>query len=113
MVHLDWLSLFFIFFFSSERGHTSCALVTGVQTCALPICCLPYPVLSGLLALTWLVLSQSVSRGTVLLGVVLGLLLGRVFGLLRPPRAHIRDYPLAARVLLRVAFDSVRSNFIV
>src|SRR3546814_6800487 len=25
------------FFFSSRRGHTSCALVTGVQTCALPI----------------------------------------------------------------------------
>src|SRR3546814_2050223 len=25
------------FFFSSRRLHTSCALVTGVQTCALPI----------------------------------------------------------------------------
>src|SRR3546814_3068538 len=27
----------FIFFFSSRRRHTRCALVTGVQTCALPI----------------------------------------------------------------------------
>src|SRR3546814_1776104 len=27
----------FLFFFSSRRRHTSCALVTGVQTCALPI----------------------------------------------------------------------------
>src|SRR3546814_8494331 len=30
------------FFFSSRRRHTRCALVTGVQTCALPIftaCC--------------------------------------------------------------------------
>src|SRR3546814_7680938 len=27
----------FVFFFSSRRRHTSCALVTGVQTCALPI----------------------------------------------------------------------------
>src|SRR3546814_9883257 len=26
-----------IFFFSSRRRHTICALVTGVQTCALPI----------------------------------------------------------------------------
>src|SRR3546814_13747885 len=26
------------FFFSSRRRHTICALVTGVQTCALPIC---------------------------------------------------------------------------
>src|SRR3546814_5275300 len=32
--------LFFLnsfFFFSSRRRHTRCALVTGVQTCALPI----------------------------------------------------------------------------
>src|SRR3546814_8668525 len=28
---VDW------FFFSSRRRHTRCALVTGVQTCALPI----------------------------------------------------------------------------
>src|SRR3546814_3053967 len=29
--------LFLSFFFPSRRRHTSCALVTGVQTCALPI----------------------------------------------------------------------------
>src|SRR3546814_7756022 len=29
------------FFFSSRRRHTRCALVTGVQTCALPICSVP------------------------------------------------------------------------
>src|SRR3546814_9184762 len=29
--------LFVFFFFSSRRRHTICALVTGVQTCALPI----------------------------------------------------------------------------
>src|SRR3546814_3614996 len=33
-----------VFFFSSRRRHTSCALVTGVQTCALPI---SPPVLAG------------------------------------------------------------------
>src|SRR3546814_19076397 len=27
-----------MFFFASRRRHTRCALVTGVQTCALPIC---------------------------------------------------------------------------
>src|SRR3546814_12046269 len=27
----------FLFLFSSRRRHTRCALVTGVQTCALPI----------------------------------------------------------------------------
>src|SRR3546814_7231653 len=32
------MSVYFIlFFFSSRRRHTRCALVTGVQTCALPI----------------------------------------------------------------------------
>src|SRR3546814_3285293 len=30
-------SVVFVFFFSSRRRHTRCALVTGVQTCALPI----------------------------------------------------------------------------
>src|SRR3546814_10082206 len=43
-----WLDVVFVsglliglhrhFFFSSRRRHTRCALVTGVQTCALPIC---------------------------------------------------------------------------
>src|SRR3546814_5314045 len=31
------LRFVFFFFFSSRRRHTRCALVTGVQTCALPI----------------------------------------------------------------------------
>src|SRR3546814_5122826 len=31
------LKVIFCFFFSCRRRHTSCALVTGVQTCALPI----------------------------------------------------------------------------
>src|SRR3546814_3288533 len=33
--------MFFVFFFSSRRRHTRCALVTGVQTCALPISRVP------------------------------------------------------------------------
>src|SRR3546814_9630169 len=36
--HVSILALFVrLFFFSSRRRHTICALVTGVQTCALPI----------------------------------------------------------------------------
>src|SRR3546814_7703711 len=42
---------FFFFFFSSRRRHTRCALVTGVQTCALPILAqnftLRYPLIDG------------------------------------------------------------------
>src|SRR3546814_4918642 len=33
--------MLYVFFFSSRRRHTRCALVTGVQTCALPISSLP------------------------------------------------------------------------
>src|SRR3546814_4550689 len=34
---LRYFVYFSFFFFSSRRRHTICALVTGVQTCALPI----------------------------------------------------------------------------
>src|SRR3546814_8350973 len=39
-IHISWVLVYFViffFFFSSRRRHTSFALVTGVQTCALPI----------------------------------------------------------------------------
>src|SRR3546814_2536145 len=39
------------FFFSSRRRHTRCALVTGVQTCALPICTISLIVFSYSLGL--------------------------------------------------------------
>src|SRR3546814_1580158 len=48
--HLVVLFFFFFFFFSSRRRHTRCALVTGVQTCALPI-------LSGVRS-SWLMLAR-------------------------------------------------------
>src|SRR3546814_21024981 len=38
-----------VFFFSSRRRHTRCALVTGVQTCALPIST------AGMTEVSWLV----------------------------------------------------------
>src|SRR3546814_1389722 len=38
VTHISFLRYTFTyFFFSSRRRHTRCALVTGVQTCALPI----------------------------------------------------------------------------
>src|SRR3546814_3065800 len=45
-------SLFIFFFFSSRRRHTRCALVTGVQTCALPICYNEKHSFNGLLQVT-------------------------------------------------------------
>src|SRR3546814_1771076 len=56
-----------VFFFSSRRRHTRCALVTGVQTCALPI---------------WLVDSAShlarLERSTGAIGIALPLSLAEV-----------------------------------
>src|SRR3546814_1000710 len=37
MMFCCYMFYLFCFFFSSRRRHTRCALVTGVQTCALPI----------------------------------------------------------------------------
>src|SRR3546814_1510730 len=39
-----WRVVLCCFFFSSRRRHTRCALVTGVQTCALPISLLLRPI---------------------------------------------------------------------
>src|SRR3546814_7911020 len=51
-----------VLFFSSRRRHTRCALVTGVQTCALPILLLVTPDNFGLLlALT---LAQGLAQGS-------------------------------------------------
>src|SRR3546814_6973093 len=46
------------FFFSSRRRHTRCALVTGVQTCALPI------FLLGLILRRWLRLGEFLHDAT-------------------------------------------------
>src|SRR3546814_19441331 len=63
------------FFFSSRRRHTRCALVTGVQTCALPISkdntkiMAPYKWISlmkaELEAGTWRLIAESRESGTV------------------------------------------------
>src|SRR3546814_5315174 len=37
MLYVSLFIYLFLFFFSSRRRHTRCALVTGVLTCALPI----------------------------------------------------------------------------
>ncbi len=74
---------------------------------------LPYPLLSLLLLLIWLVFNQSLAPGTMVTGVVFALVLAKVFGLLRPPKARVRNYLLLARLFVRVVFDIVRSNLAV
>src|SRR3546814_9893966 len=59
------------FFFSSRRRHTRCALVAGVQTCALPIF---FPVIAYVLLLGRLGLEpvQTSRLGGFTLNVVIG-----------------------------------------
>src|SRR3546814_20203014 len=56
--------LVFLFFFSSRRRHTRCALVTGVQTCALPIWLL-VPAAASLAAFVWLLTLHPTAAGRV------------------------------------------------
>jgi multicomponent K+:H+ antiporter subunit E len=74
---------------------------------------LPYPLLSLSLLVIWMLLNQSMAPGTILLGALLGFGLARVFGVLRPPKAHVHNYSRAFLLLLRVIGDIVRSNIAV
>src|SRR3546814_7795302 len=58
------------FFFSSRRRHTRCALVTGVQTCALPISTLTLVVVltAGFLAMRRLWLTAGLVVAATALG---------------------------------------------
>src|SRR3546814_5647436 len=66
-----------MFFFSSRRRHTRCALVTGVQTCALPICSGPFSVTftkvaSGSLSPVWIVMVGILSLEGILVAPTSG-----------------------------------------
>ncbi|QRP64083.1 Na+/H+ antiporter subunit E [Rhodanobacter sp. FDAARGOS 1247] len=74
---------------------------------------LPYPILSALLLVVWLLLNQSVAPATILLGTLLGVALAKVFGLLRPPQARVRNYRLFGLLFARVMLDIFRSNLAV
>src|SRR3546814_6743284 len=61
----------FVFFFSSRRRHTRCALVTGVQTCALPI-----PWLRWALGMLLNLLYPDVPPGTLVANLIGGYVIG-------------------------------------
>src|SRR3546814_10422235 len=83
--------LYLVFFFSSRRRHTRCALVTGVQTCALPISC--YEVMRDTAAAHYIRetgRSWIPSTGNrISLGVTSAIVDGRAF--LQARRERVRD----------------------
>src|SRR3546814_9048548 len=52
-----------VFFFSSRRRQTRCALVTGVQTCALPISLLLWSIPMGLIAAVRPDMARAIAEG--------------------------------------------------
>ncbi len=74
---------------------------------------LAHPVLSLLLAATWLLLQQSLAPGHLITAAALGLLLPRLLrGFLGAP-AVVRSWPLALRLLWVVLVDIVMANLTV
>src|SRR3546814_7615536 len=59
-------------FFSSRRRHTRCALVTGVQTCALPISRAGRPVTAGVITVVVLAVVSRTADADRLLAIIFG-----------------------------------------
>src|SRR3546814_3115062 len=89
-----------VFFFSSRRRHTRCALVTGVQTCALPI-------LTGIGALHVgaAIGSAVVGRRVVLVGGVEGIGELVVLALADTPEGDRQPLPPAAAFAFEIALE--------
>lgn len=71
---------------------------------------LPLPLLTATLLAVWLILNESVSPGTVILGGVLSVGAIRVLMVLDPPQGRFRRPLVALKLALVVLGDIVRSN---
>lgn len=74
---------------------------------------LPYPVLSALLLVMWLMLNQSLSLAHILFGLVIAIAAPQVTAKLESPRGRIRSPRSIARLFGYVVADIIRSNFAV
>lgn len=74
---------------------------------------LPHPVLSVLLAASWLLLQQSVAVPHLIVAVLLGLGLPRLLHGFLPAGARLKRLPVALRLLVVVLWDIVASNLTV
>lgn len=71
---------------------------------------LPYPIISAMLLGTWLLLSESLTVGQILLGGILAVVGTWVLARLDAPSHRFRRLPVIVRLLQEVAVDMVRSN---
>lgn len=74
---------------------------------------LPYPLLSLALLALWLLLSQSLSVGQVILGVALGIGSALALTALEPPKLRLRRPGAIVGLAFLVLVDIIRSNIAV
>lgn len=73
----------------------------------------PYPVLAAGLFAMWLLLTQSISPGQILLGAAAAILATRAMALLNPEVSDVRRGGAIAKLIGIVTADIIRSNFAV
>lgn len=74
---------------------------------------LPHPLLMACLLVMWLLLNQSMTAGSVILGGVLALGASRALVRLEPPRVRFRRPSVALELAFMVLRDIIRSNIAV
>jgi multicomponent K+:H+ antiporter subunit E len=71
------------------------------------------PLLVIVLAAVWLILNQTLEPAHILLGIALGVLLAWASSRLRPVRAKLRRFDVAAALVVTVLIEIVKSNIAV
>src|SRR3546814_3106914 len=95
-----------LFCLSSRRRHTRCALVTGVQTCALPIyCCVISP--SSINAITFEVATAVAVYQDVLTGVQDGITNGGILDAINGIVRYLRVIDRVEDTLTAASLDDV------
>jgi multicomponent K+:H+ antiporter subunit E len=74
---------------------------------------LPHPLLSLFLLFLWLLLTDSLSPGQILLGAVLGLLIPLLTSRFWPEMARIRRPFVALKLFALLVYDIIVANFVV
>src|SRR3546814_10459503 len=120
--------VYYLFFCSSRRRHTRCALVTGVQTCALPIFHLEDPYTAEEIARTlesrfrykaesWQersadFLSLLVTRNVIMYSVVGAILLVASFGIYTVVSNSVFDKRRDIAILRSIGFAEADLQFV-
>lgn len=73
----------------------------------------PHPWLTILLTVVWMMLYNTVSLGTIVFGLILGILIPIITAPYWPNRPKLKNFPMIVEYSLVVLWDIVVANFIV